>query len=142
MMTAGMTSAMVIAATPMAVAGFTTSSGFRLAPAAPAGNVARVGLWGPGEPAPVVLTEPEITVALAHGSVKAESWGLLVDDAARGALAGLATLGRGQLADLARRWVDDGDSTVFPPGTVVKRYAKAAAGLCRTTASPKRLAAA
>lgn len=136
MMTAEMTAAMAVAAVPMAAAGFTTTGGYQLAPATPAAYldgfpVTRVGLWGPGEPAPFVLTEPEITVALAHGSETAESWGLLVDTAARGTLSGLAKLGRGQLAELARRWHDDGDPSVFPPGTVVKRYAKAAAQVCK-----------
>ncbi|MFE0022368.1 hypothetical protein [Amycolatopsis sp. NPDC059021] len=108
----------------------TTRSGVRLAPASPAGALRRVGIWAPEQAAPLVLTEDEIAVALAHSGCAPGPYGILVDDAARLTLAGVEDLGRGTVAVLAERWRDQHETEVFPPGSN-SRYLRGAADLCR-----------
>ncbi|MEV7093759.1 hypothetical protein AB0M80_13075 [Amycolatopsis sp. NPDC051045] len=111
--------------------GFTTVSGVALAPAPPepgpdGAPLTRVGLWaadtGRG---PVVLAADEIGLAIAHGGPVPGRYGLLVDEAARQALAGLAGLGRAQLRELAARH-RGGDADVWP-GTTARQALKCAA---------------
>ncbi|MFB9690069.1 hypothetical protein [Amycolatopsis plumensis] len=106
----------------MTGAGFTTVSGVALAPAPPEPGpdgtpLKRVGLWAADtRHGPVVLSEHEIGLAIAHGGPVPGRYGLLVDEAARQTLAGLATLGRAQLRELAARH-RDGDGDVWPGAT-------------------------
>ncbi|WP_326945440.1 hypothetical protein OG439_38500 [Amycolatopsis sp. NBC_01307] len=120
----------------MTAPGFTTTSGVALAPAPPEPGpdgtpVTRVGLWavdtGRG---PVALAADEVALAIAHGGHEPSQYTLLVDESARQALAGLATLGRTQLRALAARH-RHGDSDVWP-GHSQRSAQRCAAKVCKT----------
>ncbi|WP_329054068.1 hypothetical protein OG738_13525 [Amycolatopsis sp. NBC_01488] len=122
--------------------GFTTVSGVALAPAPPepgpdGAPLARVGLWaadtGRG---PVVLAADEIGLAIAHGGPVPGRYGLLVDEAARQALAGLETVGRAQLRELAARH-RAGDGDVWP-GATERQSLKCAARVAKAAARTRR----
>lgn len=119
----------------MSAPGFTTTSGVALAPAAPevgpgGTEVPRVGLWvadtGRG---PVVLAADELGLAIAHGGPVPGRYGLLVDESARQALAGVEALGRAQLREMAA-WHRIGDHTVWPPNAA-RKCQKLADEVCR-----------
>ncbi|WP_328613270.1 hypothetical protein OHS18_30990 [Amycolatopsis sp. NBC_00355] len=119
----------------MTAPGFTTTSGVALAPAPPEPGpdgtpVTRVGLWaadtGRG---PVALAADELGLAIAYGGPAPGEYGLLVDQSARQALAGIEALGRAKLRELAA-WHRIGDDTVWPPRTA-HRCQKLAHAVCR-----------
>ncbi|WP_414943366.1 hypothetical protein [Amycolatopsis sp. cmx-11-32] len=111
-----------------------TRSGVRLAPAhagaGPDGPVRRIGIWPADAPAPIVLSEDELALALAHGDDYVSRFGTLPDDAARRVLRGVHALGRGQLCRMVERWHVGNETDVFPPG-FQSRCTRDAAELCR-----------
>jgi len=128
----------------MKARGFTTTSGVALAPApadtAPDGTaVVRAGLWatdtGRG---PVVLSADEIAVAIAYGGETVPSqYRILVDEAARQALEGVAKLGRAQLRTLVTRWRCEGDAAVWPSSRTQHNAERLAARLCTVAHKPR-----
>ncbi|RZQ64417.1 hypothetical protein [Amycolatopsis suaedae] len=108
----------------------TTTSGVRLVPAparpGPDGQpVERVGIWADDDPVtrrgPVVLSTDEVAVALAHCGEAPSKWGYrLLDDTARKTLAGVAAVGRGELARLVERWRVGNELEIWPAGYQTK----------------------